>query len=182
MRPAYRGGVSLPAPLAAIGDQRFVSLTTFRKNGAPVATPVWIAPDGEALVVTTPADSGKVKRLRHDPRVEMLPCSRRGRVPDGAKAVTGVADLVSPDARQVDALRKKYGREYRLVTALERLLRRGPRDRVIVRVTAACPNRVPEHRAPTSVRAGGRLTTAGGKAGGRRTARSTFVRGLGPRR
>jgi PPOX class probable F420-dependent enzyme len=137
VRPAYRGGVSLPAPLAAIGDQRFVSLTTFRKNGAPVATPVWIAPDDDTLVVTTPADAGKVKRLRHNPRVEMRPCSRRGRVPEGAGAASGVAELVRPEVRYVDALRRKYGFEYRLVTTLERLLRHGPRDRVIVRITAA---------------------------------------------
>ena len=111
-------------------------MTTFRKNGAPVATPVWIASNGEALVVTTLADSGKVKRLRHDPRVEMRPCSRRGRVPEGAEAVSGVAELARPDARYVDALRKKYGLEYRLVTTLEYLLRRGPRERLIVRITA----------------------------------------------
>jgi hypothetical protein len=66
----------------------------------------------------------------------MRPCSRRGRTPEGAEAVIGVAELVSPDARYIDALRRKYGLEYRLVTTLERLLRRGPRDRVIVRITA----------------------------------------------
>ena len=128
--------VSLTPALAAIGEHRFVSLTTFRRSGVPVGTPVWIAPDGDALVVTTPTDSGKVKRLRHDPRVEMRPCSRRGRVPEGSGAVMGVGELVSPDARHVDALRRKYGMEYRLVTILERLLRRGPRNRVIIRITA----------------------------------------------
>jgi uncharacterized protein len=125
----------LPA-LAAIGGHRFVSLTTFRRNGAAVATPVWIARDGDALVVTTPADSGKAKRLRHDPRVEMRRCDRRGRVPEGAEPVTGVADLVSPDAGHLAALRAKYGLEYRIVLAVERLLRRRQRDRVIVRITA----------------------------------------------
>ncbi|MDT0352926.1 PNPOx family protein [Pseudonocardia charpentierae] len=41
--------------LATIDDvagERFVSLTTFRRDGTPVATPVWIARDGDALVVT----------------------------------------------------------------------------------------------------------------------------------
>jgi PPOX class probable F420-dependent enzyme len=103
----------------------------------PYPRPVWVAPDGEALVVTTPADSGKVKRLRHDARVELRPCSRRGRVPEGAEAVTGVAERVSPDVRHSDALRKKYGLELHLLTTLERLLRRGSRNRVILRITAA---------------------------------------------
>jgi uncharacterized protein len=67
---------------AALGDERFVFLTTFGKSGEPVSTPVWIARDGGALVVTTPATSGKVKRIRNSPRVEVRPCSRRGRVKD----------------------------------------------------------------------------------------------------
>ena len=70
-----------------MGRQEFVSLTTFRRTGASVATPVWIAPDGDVLVVTTPVESGKVKRLRPDPRVELRPCSRRGAVADGASAM-----------------------------------------------------------------------------------------------
>jgi len=69
--------------LAALGDERFVSLTTFRRSGEAVSTPVWVGRDGDALVVTTPRDSGKVKRLRSDDRVELRPCSRSGRVADG---------------------------------------------------------------------------------------------------
>jgi PPOX class probable F420-dependent enzyme len=101
-----------------------------------VATAVWIARDGDALVVTTTADSGKVKRIRHDSHVEMRVCDRRGRVPEGAEPVAGVAEVVSPNAGHLAALRAKYGLEYRLAVAVERLLRRRQRDRVIVRITA----------------------------------------------
>jgi PPOX class probable F420-dependent enzyme len=125
----------LSPALAAIGDQRFVSLTTFRRSGAAVATAVWIARDGDALVVTTTADSGKVKRIRQDSHVEMRVCDRRGRVPAGAEPVAGVAEVVSPNAGHLAALRAKYGLEYRLAVAVERLLRRRQRDRVIVRIT-----------------------------------------------
>ena len=89
-----------------MGRQEFVSLITFRRTGAPVATPVWIAPDGDALVVTTPVESGKVKRLRRDPRVELRPCSRRGKVADGASMVAAVAEIVPPDNRSTGALRE----------------------------------------------------------------------------
>ena len=65
--------------LDTLGDEPFVSLTTFRASGAPVSTPVWIGTEGEDLVVLTPLDSGKVKRLRANPRVELRPCDRRGR-------------------------------------------------------------------------------------------------------
>ena len=37
----------------------YVSLTTFRRTGVPVSTPVWAAPDGDTRVVWTRTDSGK---------------------------------------------------------------------------------------------------------------------------
>ena len=116
-----------------VAGERFVSLTTFRRDGTPVATPVWIAREGDALVVTTPAYTGKVKRLRRDPRVEMRSCDRRGRVPEGAEPVAGVAEVVAPEPRHVAALRRKYGVEYRILSVVERLMR-GRRERVILRI------------------------------------------------
>ena len=120
-----------------VAGERFVSLTTFRRDGTSVATPVWIARDGDALVVTTPADSGKVKRLRRDPLVELRSCDRRGRVPEGTVPVAGVAEVVAevvaPEPRHVAALRRKYGMEYRIITAVERVVR-GRRERVILRI------------------------------------------------
>lgn len=37
----------------------YVRLTSYRRTGVPVATPVWAAPDGDLLMVWTRADSGK---------------------------------------------------------------------------------------------------------------------------
>ena len=120
-----------------MADHRFVSLTTFRRTGVPVASPVWIARDGDALVVTTIADSGKVKRLRRDPRVELRPCSRRGVVADGATSVSAVASIHTPPSTgAVNALRRKYGLEYRIITTVEKVLRRGTPERVILRIVA----------------------------------------------
>ncbi len=127
----------VPTTLAEMADEQFVSLTTFRRSGVPVPTPVWIARDCDALVGTTPADSGKVKRLRRDPRVELRPCNRRGTVPDGAPVAGGVAEVVAPDDRSVAALKRKYGLQYRLISTLERLFARRGRERVILRITAA---------------------------------------------
>ena len=122
--------------LVEMSEHEFVALTTFRRNGDPVSTPVWIALDGDGLVVTTPAASGKVKRLRRDPRVEMRPCSRRGRVPDGAPVVTGVAAIEAPDDASSRALQAKYGWQYRLITRVEKLVSRRNRERVILRITS----------------------------------------------
>ena len=121
---------------AALAEERFVSLTTFRRNGAPVSTPVWIGRDGDALVVTTPAGSGKVKRLRTEPRVELRPCSRTGKVAPDAVMVSGHAEVLddpAAHARVAAVVRRKYALEYFLVMGIERLTRRGGR-RVALRI------------------------------------------------
>jgi uncharacterized protein len=114
-------------PLLPLADARFVSLTTFRRSGEPVSTPVWIGRDGGALVVLTPAGSGKVKRLRDDPRVELRPCGRFGAVPDGVEPVVGTAELREDPAdveRAHDTIRRTYPLESRLVLGIERLVER----------------------------------------------------------
>ena len=132
-----------PATLAAMGRERFVSLSTFRRSGEPVPTPVWVAAVGDDLVVTTPAGSGKTERLRNDPRVQLRPCGRLGAVAPDAPVVEAVAHVVGPDGEHpaaVAALRRKYGLEYRAITGVEAisaLLRRRRAERVILRISAA---------------------------------------------
>ena len=127
------------AAFTALGDQPFVSLTTFRRTGDPVATPVWVARDGDELVVITPDGSGKVKRLRHTARVTLQPCDRRGRVPAGAPTVTGSATLTDAAGTEAirDRVRRKYGVEYRVVMLIERLAARRQKPRVGIRITPA---------------------------------------------
>ena len=110
--------------LRDLGDEQFVQLTTFKRSGAPVRTPVWVVPDGDRLLVTTPSGSGKVKRLGADPRVELRPCSRRGHVQHGAPRVAAVA-AVDPDPaaheREADRFAVKYGWPYRVAMLVERV-------------------------------------------------------------
>ena len=123
---------------ASLGAQRFVSLTTFKRDGTPVATPVWITPDGDTLVVTTHAASYKVKRLRRNPRVLLAPCTRTGKVEGTGPPVEGTAEIVTDPgeaARLTDLVRRKYGLEYHLVMLIERLATRRRRDRVMLRIT-----------------------------------------------
>ena len=134
--------MSSVTPLLSLADARFVSLTTFRRTGEPVATPVWVGRDGEALVVLTPADSGKVTRLRQDTRVELAPCGRFGKVEDGVARVTGTAELreAPADVRRARAtIRRAYPIESRLVLGIERLverLRGRPRtERLVLLIT-----------------------------------------------
>ena len=93
-----------------LAKARYVNLETFRTNGTGVKTPVWVAPDGDELVIFTNGDSYKVKRLRRNPAIRIAECNVRG----GLKGpwYEGTARLVADEAgRQsvLRALRKKYG-------------------------------------------------------------------------
>jgi uncharacterized protein len=121
----------------ALAAQKFVSLATFKRNGDPVATPMWIGRDGDHLFVWTPADSWKVKRVSNNPRVTLQPSGLRGKPRKGAKPVEGIADVIT-DAETVEHLaeviHRKYGLMYRLVTFLEGLISGGAKPRVILRI------------------------------------------------
>ena len=65
---------------SAIRGQKYISLTTVRKSGEKVATPVWFGEDGDKLYVMTIGTMGKVKRIRNNPLVEVAPCTMRGKL------------------------------------------------------------------------------------------------------
>jgi PPOX class probable F420-dependent enzyme len=95
----------------AITDENYVLLTTFRKSGEGVATPVWIvALPGGAAGFTTEATSGKVKRIRNNPKVTLQPCDMRGKVREGSDIVDATAEvLMGDEALPVrDAIRRKH--------------------------------------------------------------------------
>jgi len=127
--------------LLPLADERFVSLTTFRRSGEAVSTPIWIVEEGGTLIGLTPADTGKLKRLRHTARVELRPCDRRGRVEAGTPRWEGVAQVVTTPTdvdRIREVLRAKYGTEYRVFMLIEAVLRRTRHtERVGLRFTAA---------------------------------------------
>lgn len=123
--------------LLALGDEHFVSLTTYRRSGEAVSTPVWIARDGDTLLVTTPDDTGKVKRLRNSSRVTLAPSGRMGKVADDAPRVEGVA-AIEPETPPLTAIfAGKYKLEYRIFMWVERRAAKKQKPRVILRISAA---------------------------------------------
>jgi uncharacterized protein len=122
--------------VSALAAEKFVSLTTFKKDGGAVAAPMWIGRDGDQLFFWTPVDSWKAKRAKNNPRVVLVPCSRTGKVRDGAEPVDGVAEVITDPAtvqRLTGVIRRKYGLGFILVTFLERLLR-GAKPRLVLRI------------------------------------------------
>ncbi len=115
----------LPA-LSDIAEREYVLLTTFRRTGVPVATPVWVVRDGDHLLITTGAESGKVKRLAHTARVTLAPCDARGRVADDVQHVEAHAVVDASDsalARVDRALAAKYGLKHKMIRASQKLKR-----------------------------------------------------------
>lgn len=124
--------------LDQVNAHTYVSLTTYRKNGTPVSTPVWIAREGDRLVVISVDNAGKVKRLARDPRVELRPCDVRGRVADDAPTWTGSAS-VARDGSSVKEVKRAISQKYvlaRLGNGMERvagrLMRRAPRAGIFI--------------------------------------------------
>ncbi|WP_284232470.1 PPOX class F420-dependent oxidoreductase [Arenivirga flava] len=123
-----------------LAQSQFVSVGTYRRNGALVTTPVWIAADGRNLVLTSEVRTGKVRRLRNDGRILMQVCDRFGRILAGASQVPGVGRLVDDaeqERRALRCLRRKYGVQFSLVLRLERFIRlvqRRSADRVIISI------------------------------------------------
>ncbi|MFJ4777121.1 PPOX class F420-dependent oxidoreductase [Streptomyces sp. NPDC088762] len=96
--------------LEELNRGRYVSLTTFRKDGTPVATPVWAVADGGELYVWTRSDSWKVKRIRNNGRVTVAACDVRGRLAEGAPVLEGEARLL--DEAGLKRVRKLMSRKY----------------------------------------------------------------------
>lgn len=95
--------------LAQLADQNYLNLETYRKNGQGVQTPIWFAEDSGVLYAYTLANSGKVKRLRRNPRVRVVPCSARGK-PKGVwvEATARIEDAAGTERGQ-RLLAQKYG-------------------------------------------------------------------------
>lgn len=116
---------------AGFSRHKYISLETYRKSGQSVPTPVWFVESGNRLYVSTPASSGKIKRLRNNPKVRVAICDVRGNVKAGW--VEGEARLVTGDEAEEakGLLRKKYGIPWRV---MEWLYRKRKWERAVIAV------------------------------------------------
>jgi uncharacterized protein len=120
------------------GNTRYIALTTYRRDGRPVTTPVWAAPLNGNVYVVTARSTGKVRRLRATDRVRFAPSSMNGRRILGAWH-EGSGRVVEDEQRRGEALaalRRKYGWQMSLAMLINRL--RGlDRERVVLELTPA---------------------------------------------
>ena len=110
---------------------RYLSLTTFRRDGTPVATPVWVVGENDLLYVWTGATTGKAKRIRNNPNVTLAACTLRGTV-KGPSVQASARIIAAEQLPQIRALlRAKYGWQFRATTLSSKLntwLRRKPSE------------------------------------------------------
>lgn len=105
-----------PGPAELLGRASYMLLTTFRRDGTPVPTPVWVMPAdvgwpgtaGDQLWVWTNPSAGKVKRLRRDGRCEVAPCTMRGEPLGRSVPAVGRVLPESSVPRVLAALTRKY--------------------------------------------------------------------------
>jgi PPOX class probable F420-dependent enzyme len=104
--------------IASLASERYISLTTFKRDGTPVSTPVWVVSDDHRrLLVWSAASTWKVRRIRRDPNVLVAPASFRGKERGARRAAT--ARLVD-DPGVDELLRRKYGWQKRALDFLNR--------------------------------------------------------------
>ena len=105
----------------ALRDEKYMLLTSFRRDGTPVATPVWVVPlEGEKIGFWTSSGSGKAKRLAHTPRVTVQACDARGRPTAGTSAVEAAAQLV--EGEQLADIRRRVVAKYGAMTKVTKVL------------------------------------------------------------
>jgi uncharacterized protein len=103
-----------------ISDEQYISSTTYRKSGVPVATATWIVPlDNGRVGFWTSSQSGKYKRLQNNPKITVQPSDGRGRIKAGTAAVDGTAQLVTSGA-DFDAIQSRVRAKYGVMVPVSR--------------------------------------------------------------
>jgi uncharacterized protein len=119
---------TLERPLADLKRMfpgRYLSITSFKRDGTGISTPVWFVCDGARLYAFTDLHSAKIRRMRHNPHVEIASCRPWGKLRQ--TPVSAHADVLT-DTADLDCVRKlllaRYRISYRVVMFFYRLGRR----------------------------------------------------------
>jgi hypothetical protein len=114
-----------PADLEALFPGRYLSVTSFKRDGTGVATPVWSVSDGERLFALTDLHSAKVRRMRRNPHVLIASCRAGGKLRGEQLSARVEVLTTTPELERVQRLLiERYKISYRLVMLVYRLGRR----------------------------------------------------------
>ena len=120
-RPLQRSA----ADLEALFPGRNLSLTSFKRDGTGVATPLWFVSDGRRLFALTDLHSAKVGRIRRNPSVLVAPCRANGKLLGEPLPARVEVLTATPELEHVRKLLiERYKISYRLVMLMYRIGRR----------------------------------------------------------
>ena len=96
-------------------DQKYINLETYKKDSTPIRTPVWFVIDNNLIYIITRDSTGKVKRLKNNQNVQIVPCSFKGKPKNGW--VKGKAEKITGQEadKAIKLRKKKYGMSARLI-------------------------------------------------------------------
>jgi PPOX class probable F420-dependent enzyme len=120
---------------AQFGNEKYISLETFKRNGQSVKTPLWFVVHNDSLYTYTKAGTGKIKRIRNNPRVRVAPCTVSGRVT--GPWIDGIASIVDGEEQRV--ANQLLDRKYFLKIIFNWLTRINRHQRAMIKIQAASP-------------------------------------------
>lgn len=113
--------------ISEISTSKCISLTTFKRDGTKISTPIWFNVIGEKIYVTTEPGAWKVKRIANNPNVEFAVCTQRGKVT--GQTFGGTARILPPvELAAVIAAKKRRYATFRLIHLFKK-------DQVAVEIT-----------------------------------------------
>lgn len=107
-----------------LDEARYISLTTFKRDGSPVSSPVWITGAGNNYLFTTGSKAWKTRRLLRDPSVRVQVCNMRGRVQPSTATYVGTGEVLTSreDVTAAEqALSAKYGWQFSATRLVDRI-------------------------------------------------------------
>ncbi len=122
-------------------NEAFLSIKTFRKTGVGVQTPIWFAQHQNEFLLWTDVHSGKVKRIRNNPRVMVAPCKRFGNITGDWISARASVDETPEGVAQVQALlRRRIGIGFVIFGMIDKVRdRRSGGRRVCIRISFSDP-------------------------------------------
>lgn len=106
---------------AEIDNARYISFLTYKRDGTPIATPVWVVPFENGYAFTTEPNAFKVRRIRHDARASIAACDMRGKVSPDATWFHGAAVVLNAEqtAEVIALIKKKYSIGTKLLALMD---------------------------------------------------------------
>jgi PPOX class probable F420-dependent enzyme len=101
--------------LAQLAEHKYINLETYKKNGQPVRTPVWFVINDGQIFVTTRPETGKVKRLKNNQAVKIMPCGMKGESKGEWISATARFANETESENAVKLRNKRYGMRAKLV-------------------------------------------------------------------